>query len=107
MEVFKHVGNVFLKLMYFDFSEGHVSCVGHAHEYDHVTCLAYGKLMVEVDGISRVYHAPAFIDIKAGVHHKMTALIDKTVAYCVHDTRGMDIEDLGVPFEEEKCHSDG
>lgn len=97
-DFFIETGNIFIKMMYFDFSQGRVECIGHAHKYDHVTLLAHGSLVVEADGEKQTYQAPANIHIKAGVHHKLTALEDKTVAYCVHDTRGLDADDLGDPF---------
>jgi quercetin dioxygenase-like cupin family protein len=84
--------------MFFDFAKDHRVAIGHAHKYDHVTLLAHGSVSVEADGKTDVYFAPAFIDIKAGIHHKITALEDLTVAYCIHDTRGLDVEDLGLPF---------
>lgn len=99
-DFYRHVGNIFIKRMYFDFSQDHRVAVGHSHKYDHVTLLAHGVLAVTVDGVEKVYRAPAFIDVEAGKHHILRALEDKTVAYCVHDTHGLEVEDLGDKFVE-------
>ena len=104
---FYQTGNVFIKRMYFDFSQGYVRAIGHSHKHDHVTLLAFGVLTVKVGEKETTYHAPATINIEAGKHHEMTALMDKTVAYCIHDTRGLEVEELGCPFEEVKCRSAG
>lgn len=95
---FFQTGNVFIKRMYFDFSKGHVRAIGHSHKHDHVTLLAFGALTIRVDDKEVTYHAPATINIESGKHHEMTALIDKTVAYCIHDTRGLEVEELGTKY---------
>jgi len=99
-DFFRHVGNIFIKRMYFDFEENpdHREAIGHSHDYEHTTLLAYGSLRVECDGETKEYEAPAFIDIKANCHHRLIALVDKTMAYCIHDTRGMDIDDISRPY---------
>lgn len=97
-DFYRHVGNVFIKRMYFDFSKGHRTAIGHAHKHDHVTLLANGSLSVTVDGEEKIYRAPAFIDVPAGKHHVLKALEDKTVVYCVHDTHGLEVEDLGTQY---------
>lgn len=57
--------------------------VSHAHAYDHLSILAKGAARVETDQGTAVYTAPACIEIKAGIHHKITALED-VAWFCVH-----------------------
>ena len=63
---------------------GHFA-VTHAHEYDHMSILASGRAAVETDGETVEYQAPACIEIKADVHHKILALED-VVWFCIHAT---------------------
>lgn len=67
--------------------------VQHRHEYDHLSVLAYGAVVVEVDGESTVYVAPTCINIKAGAHHKIAAVQD-SVWYCIHATDETDTEEV-------------
>lgn len=69
---------------------GHFA-VTHAHQYDHLSILASGEVMVETDGVERVYRAPAVITIAAGVHHRIEALED-AVWFCVHATSETDLD---------------
>ena len=61
----------------------------HSHHYSHLSILAKGKVIVELDGIKTEYTAPACIEIKAEAKHKITALEDVTW-YCVHATEETD-----------------
>jgi quercetin dioxygenase-like cupin family protein len=71
---------------------------GHSHLFDHLTLLAYGKLSVTVDDNTTEFSAPQMIYIKAGKFHKLTALEDNTVAYCIHALRDGDrVEDILDP----------
>lgn len=90
------VANVFTRTM--TFSEiGDVE-PGHTHPFDHVTCLAYGGLDIEVDGETTHYDAPAMIFIRAGAVHQLTATAAGTVAMCVHALRNGDrVEDIMPP----------
>lgn len=63
---------------------------GHSHTFDHLTLLAHGKLAVTVDGKTTNFSAPQMIYIKAGKLHKLTALEDNTVAFCIHALRDGD-----------------
>lgn len=90
------VANVYTRTMTF----GEVGDVepGHTHPFDHVTCLAYGGLDIEVDGETTHYDAPAMIFIRAGAVHKLTATVAGTVAMCVHALRnGGRVEDILPP----------
>lgn len=59
--------------------------VTHAHNFDHFSILASGRVTVEVDGVESEYVGPACIEIKAGEHHKITAHED-SVWFCIHAT---------------------
>lgn len=63
----------------------------HAHEYDHLSLLAQGKVIVRTDDSTAHYTAPACIEIKAGIHHCIYAVED-TVWYCIHATDCADPE---------------
>ena len=59
--------------------------ISHAHKYNHLSLLAKGKVIVRTDDSVAEYIAPAMIEIKAGVHHSITAHED-VVWYCIHAT---------------------
>lgn len=63
---------------------GHYA-VTHAHAYDHLSILAKGHVIVEMDGAETEYVAPACLTIHAGKHHRIVALED-SVWFCVHAT---------------------
>jgi hypothetical protein len=85
------VANIYVRQMCFT-DVGHTE-YGHKHNFDHLTLLAAGKLLVEVDNHSTVFTAPAMIYINKNINHKLTALEPNTVAYCVHGLRDKDISD--------------
>jgi len=60
---------------------------GHAHQFDHLTLLAKGKLAVRINDEVTEFTAPQMIYIKAELRHELIALTDNTVAYCVHALR--------------------
>jgi hypothetical protein len=97
-DFYRHIGNVFVKRMYL--AERGQSCIGHAHKHAHLTLLAHGSVLIKSSGIDLTFYAPAFIDIGAGEHHQFVALTDETLLYCIHDTKGLDPDDLGEPFIE-------
>jgi len=71
---------------------GHFA-VTHAHEYDHLSILAAGRVTVEVDGEVQELRAPACINILAGKHHEIIALED-AVWFCIHATDETDVDKL-------------
>lgn len=91
------VGNLWLRQMHFanagDANEGHV------HNYDHVTLLAHGSVVVHVNGKSTEFKAPQMIFIIRGQEHYMEALEDGTIAYCVHALRDKDTEEILDPSQ--------
>ena len=64
--------------------KGHFA-VSHKHNYSHLSVLASGVAVVDVDGVESTYTAPACINISASVEHKITALED-VVWFCIHAT---------------------
>jgi quercetin dioxygenase-like cupin family protein len=65
----------------------------HAHKYDHLSILASGRVMVEIDGNAEEFVAPACINIAAGKHHRVIALED-SVWFCIHATDETDPDKL-------------
>lgn len=64
--------------------------VSHAHAYDHLSILGAGRVVVETDESEPIeLVAPACIEIKAGVHHRITAIEDATW-FCIHATQETD-----------------
>lgn len=59
--------------------------VKHLHSYDHLSILASGRVMLEIDGNADEFIAPACINISAGKYHKIVALED-SVWFCIHAT---------------------
>lgn len=66
---------------------------GHYHRFDHVTLLVKGSIKVEIENeeITR-FSAPTFVIINKDKKHKITALEDDTVYYCVFALRDIDGE---------------
>lgn len=66
---------------------------GHYHHFDHVTLLVKGSVQIDVEGHpSKTFVAPTFIVIKKDHKHKITALEDDTMYYCVFALRDVDGE---------------
>jgi quercetin dioxygenase-like cupin family protein len=63
----------------------------HAHKYSHLSVLAQGKVLVEVDGQQFEYTAPACIEIKANKIHRVFAYTD-AVWFCIHATSETDVD---------------
>lgn len=82
------VANLFSRMMRFE-KAGDVE-VGHTHQFDHLTLLAKGKLKVTVDGVATEFTAPHMIYIHKDKVHELVALVDETVAYCIHALRDGD-----------------
>jgi hypothetical protein len=74
---------------------------GHKHYFDHVTLLARGKVQVEVEGHDpKEFEAPTFIVIKKEHEHKITALTDDALYYCVFALRDNDGNVVDEMFED-------
>jgi hypothetical protein len=88
-------GNVWIRKLYF--KDTGVVHDGHSHNHDHMSILVKGSVVVEIEGYKpQTYHAPTFITIKANDHHKIVALEDDTIWFCVfamRDTDGLSAEE--------------
>ena len=65
----------------------------HKHEYDHISHLAAGRVVVRANGVEQEYTAPAFIMIRAHVEHEITAIEDATW-FCIHETDETDLSNI-------------
>lgn len=87
------VKNLFIRQMLFRKSG---DCeVTHEHCFDHVTLLSRGSLEVTVNGQKTVFDAKnsgCAIYIKANMKHRLVALEDNTLAYCIHALRSTDVD---------------
>jgi hypothetical protein len=80
-------GNIWVRSHYFA-KKGDTNGGGHYHNFDHVTLLAVGSVVVEIEGNKpKEFHAPTFIVIDKNNKHKFTALTDGVVYYCVFALR--------------------
>ena len=73
----------------------------HVHQYDHLSILAYGKVVIAVDGKQLIYIAPACIEIKAGQAHSILA-VENSVFYCIHASNEKDINKIDEVLIGEK-----
>ena len=71
--------------------------IGHTHQFDHLTLLATGKLKVTVEGVVTEFTAPHMIYIHKDKVHELEALVDETVAYCIHALRDKENNDILDP----------
>ena len=87
-----YFGNIWVRSHTFA-KAGDTNGGGHKHNFDHVTLLAVGSVLVEVDGQeTKEFHGPTFIVIDKDHRHKFTALSDGVVYYCVFAMRDLDGE---------------
>jgi quercetin dioxygenase-like cupin family protein len=63
----------------------------HAHEYDHLSVLSQGCVIVEAEGVQTTYYAPAVIKIPAHVEHSVQTVNGPAHWLCIHKT---DCEDI-------------
>lgn len=90
------VANLFSRQMHFK-NAGDTE-LGHTHPFDHLTLLAAGSVKVTVEGVDTVFKAPHMIYIHKDKVHKLEALEDNTVAYCIHALRdGNEVDDILDP----------
>ena len=57
--------------------------VQHKHKYDHLSILASGSIILDIDGVHIPMTGPVAITVEAGKHHGVKAVTD-TVWYCIH-----------------------
>lgn len=85
--------NVFVKMIVLE-KDGMVAR-GHKHSFDHTSFLATGSMRLWKDDVLvGDLKAPTGIFIEAGVVHEMVALEDDTMFLCVHNTHGLETEEL-------------
>ena len=84
-----YFGNIWVKQNVLEFAGE--AFEGHEHKFDHVTLLVSGKVSVQIqDNLPKEFTAPTFIVIRKEHQHKITALEDKTIYYCVYALRDLD-----------------
>jgi quercetin dioxygenase-like cupin family protein len=79
------VDGIWIKQMHFP--KAGMIAQTHAHSFDHQTLVTNGRLRVTVGDDVAEYAAPQIIVIQAGALHRLEALEDHTVAYCIHQVR--------------------
>ncbi len=100
------VGNIWIRQNYLD--KAGDTAGGHAHYHDHVSLLVKGSLSVQVgDSPSKEFVAPTFIVIKKNHKHKIIALEDKTVFYCLYAMRDIDGNVVDIYQEKNVPHLPG
>ena len=75
--------------------------VKHKHDYSHLSILAKGTVLVQVDDEEQIYEAPACIEIKGGKMHAIMAL-DDAVWFCIHATDEKDPANVDQVLIERK-----
>jgi len=66
------------------------TALSHSHNFDHMSILASGKVLVKTDDSEVVeYTAPTVVTIKAGINHAIYAVEDSSW-FCVHATEETD-----------------
>jgi quercetin dioxygenase-like cupin family protein len=63
--------------------------MSHSHNYDHLSILAKGRVIVRTDDYAEEYVGPACLTIEANTHHQIEALED-AVWFCIHATEETD-----------------
>lgn len=92
----KIVDNVFVKLHNL-INTGDI-VEGHTHNFNHITLLASGKVLMKYDSGEQEFVAPHLIVTTKGKTHQFTALENNTVLCCIHAIRnGDDITDIAAP----------
>lgn len=89
------VANLWSRMMHF--KQAGDTEHGHTHQFDHLTLLAKGKLKVTVEGVATEFTAPHMIYIRADKVHELVALVDDTVAYCIHALRDKENNEILDP----------
>lgn len=90
IEVISHHfgGGIYCKLM--RIKEDH-EVVSHKHNYDHLSMLFSGCVIVEADGVQKTYWSPDVIEIKAGIDHSVIAVNGPAIWGCTHATDCTDV----------------
>ena len=78
------VHGLFTRMMHFA-DAGDIE-IGHKHQFDHATLVAYGSVLVRCKGKETVFKAPELIWIAAELEHELVAQQANTVCVCLHTT---------------------
>lgn len=80
---------------------------GHKHYFDHVTLLVSGTIEVEVENNTKQFIGPTYIIIRKDHQHKITALSDNVLYYCIFALRDLDGNplDLYTPEHDPLSHA--
>lgn len=65
----------------------------HSHDYDHLSILAKGSVILRTDHYTKQYEAPVCITIEANTHHQIESLED-AVWFCIHATEETDVSKI-------------
>jgi hypothetical protein len=85
-----YFGNIWVRSHYMK-DLGQTNGEGHYHKFDHVSLLVKGSIRLEVEGFKPTrYTAPTFVIIKKEHKHKIIALEDETIYFCVFALRDID-----------------
>ena len=88
-------GNVWIRKQFYPKKE--VVHEGHYHNHDHVSLVAMGKVLVEVEGEKNtVFTAPTFFTVDKNKKHTITALEDNTAVFCIYGL----VDEKGNPTNE-------
>ncbi len=77
----------------------------HAHNYNHLSILAKGRVIVRTDEGAKEYTAPACLEIKSGVYHTIHAL-ENCEWFCIHATNETDATKVDEVLirKDTSCH---
>ena len=72
---------IFAKKMFLP--KDHVA-ISHSHNYDHLSIVAKGRVLVTCDNVVSEYEQGDGVIIKRGINHAIHALED-TIWFCIHN----------------------
>lgn len=92
-------GTIFVRRM--DFPKAGDFSQQHKHRHWHVTFIAKGRIHFECieTAMSRDFDAPDFVETPPEAEHRLTALTDGAVAFCVFSARDLAGELVNEPSE--------
>lgn len=100
---FHAADGIFIKQMYLEHAGDLVG--QHAHTYDHTSMLAAGAVRVWADDeCLGDFTAPTGVFVAARKKHRMQALEDGTIMYCIHNTHGFAPDELEEHLIAERSH---
>lgn len=77
----------------------------HRHTHDHMSILASGAVMLDLEGQQSVLRAPACVNIPAHKHHLIRALTD-SVWFCIWPDQVDDDERIEAPADDMQARAD-